>query len=57
MRLQLACRLKTSDCVSIDEVINLDIDVSSDDEFVSGGYGEKKRRELVKKGIERLRIR
>ena len=38
------------DCMNIDEIINMDIEVSSDDEFMMvGGCVGKKRRELIRK--------
>ena len=50
--------VKKLDFFSINEVINMDIEVFSDDEFVRGGSClGKKRSDLVMKDRQRVRIR
>ena len=45
------------DCLSIAEVVNMNVEVASNDEFIRGGdCVGKKRCELVKKGRKRLRV-
>ena len=50
-------KVKKLDCLSIAEVVDMDVEVAGNEEFMRGGgcIGEK-RRELVKKGRKRLRV-
>ena len=48
-------KVEKLDCLSTAEVVDMDVEVASNDEFMrGGGCVEKKRRELVKKGRKRL---
>ena len=50
-------KVKKLDCFSITEVIGMDVEVTSNDEFMrAGGCVGKKRLELVKKCRKRLRV-
>ena len=50
--------VKSIEYLSVDEVVDMDVEVASDGEFMrGGGCVGKKRREFVKKGRERLRVR
>ena len=50
-------KVKKLDFLSIAEVVDMDIEVASNDEFMrGGGCVEQKRWELVKKGRKRLRV-
>ena len=45
------------DCLSIAEVVDMDVEVASNDKFLrDGGCVGTKRQELVKKGRKRLRV-
>ena len=50
-------KVEKLNCLSIVEVVDMDVEVSSNDEFMRGGDSVgKKRLELVEKGRKRLRV-
>ena len=50
-------KVEQFNCLSIAEVVNMDFEVASNDEFMrGGGCVGKKRWELVKKGRKRLSV-
>ena len=50
-------KVKKLDCLSIAEIVNMDVEVASNDELLrGGGCMGKKRWELIKKGRKQLRV-
>ena len=48
--------VKNLDCLSIAKVVDMDVEVTSNDEIMRGGGCVGKKRELVKKGRKILRV-